>query len=286
MEFPALYNDADEASNRAQSEFLNLVRAEYALLVVAAVLSMEPFKDIVSLTLYALIFVVSLVVMLLRLFRTPDRDWYKCRALAESIKTTSWRYAMRAHPFNDANAQADRQDFRNFLRAIFQANQHIGARIAGLSPEGQQITNSMESKRALSLEDRRAYYLAHRIQDQRIWYSKKSRANKRALRNWIIICSLVYAAAATSVLLRIRFPDTLLFTEPLIVIASSFVGWTQIRKYAELASSYSLASHEIGIIEGRVPEILTETDFSNFVNEAELAFSREHTQWVARQHNI
>ncbi len=187
---------------------------------------------------------------------------------------------------NDADAQADREDFRNFLRAIFQANQHIGARIAGLSPEGQQITATMESRRGISLEERKAYYLAHRIRDQRSWYSKKSRANKKSLRNWIVICTLVYIVATISVLLRIRYPDTLLFTEPLIVIASSLIGWTQIRKYAELASSYSLASHEIGIIEGRVPEIQTEVDFSNFVNEAELAFSREHTQWIARQHNI
>ncbi len=74
MEFPALYKDADEASNRAQSEFLNLVRAEYTLLIVAAILSMEPFKDTASLIFYALIFIVSLVIMLLRLLRKPDQD--------------------------------------------------------------------------------------------------------------------------------------------------------------------------------------------------------------------
>ncbi|HCB7267327.1 TPA: SLATT domain-containing protein, partial [Escherichia coli] len=26
----------------------------------------------------------------------PEKEWYGCRALAESIKTSTWRYMMRA----------------------------------------------------------------------------------------------------------------------------------------------------------------------------------------------
>jgi hypothetical protein len=57
----------------------------------------------------------------------------------------------------------------------------------------------------------------------------------------------------------------------------------QIKKFSELSSAYSLTAHEIGIIEDRIDEADTEDEFSDFVNEAELAFSREHTQWLARQ---
>ncbi len=51
----------------------------------------------------------------------------------------------------------------------------------------------------------------------------------------------------------------------------------------KLASAYSLTAHEIGIIESRLATDASENEWSGLVNEAELAFSREHTQWVARQ---
>ena len=60
----------------------------------------------------------------------------------------------------------------------------------------------------------------------------------------------------------------------------------QIKKFNELTSAYTLTAHEIGIIQGRLEEVDSEEDLSEFINEAELAFSREHTQWVARQNAL
>jgi hypothetical protein len=74
--------------------------------------------------------------------------------------------------------------------------------------------------------------------------------------------------------------------EPLIVVAAAIIGWIQIKRYSELASAYALTAHEIGIIEERARSAYTNEAFSQFVNDAEQAFSREHTQWVARQHQI
>jgi hypothetical protein len=134
VHFPALYSDADAASSKAQWEFLSLVKLEYFLLVLAAILAIEPFIASPYTTVYALIFFASLVVMLLRTLRKPDQDWYKCRALAESIKTTTWRYAARAHPFDDADEKDARSDFTKFLAAIFRANQHIGLHPVSKTP--------------------------------------------------------------------------------------------------------------------------------------------------------
>lgn len=36
-------------------------------------------------------------------------------------------------------------------------------------------------------------------------------------------------------------------------------------------------------LQGRADEPISEVEFLDFGDEAELAFSREHTQWVARQ---
>src|SRR5690606_15189811 len=32
-------------------------------------------------------------------YQKPDRIWYNARAVAESVKTLTWRYMMRAEPF-------------------------------------------------------------------------------------------------------------------------------------------------------------------------------------------
>ena len=70
-----------------------------------------------------------------------------------------------------------------------------------------------------------------------------------------------------------------------MVAASAVLGWMQIKKFNELASAYTLTALEISLIEDKLREVETEAELSEFVNEAELAFSREHTQWVARQTN-
>ncbi|MGF7008923.1 DUF4231 domain-containing protein [Aminobacter sp. BE322] len=283
LKFPALYNDADVASGNAQREYLRLVILEYLLLFIAAVLTIQTFDETPFIILYALVFIVSMITMLIRTLQKPDQDWYKCRALAESIKTSTWRYAMRAEPFDDAKAQDARTDFRNMLKAIFNSNQHIGNRISGLRADGKQITEEMDELRNKNLDERKNIYLEDRIRDQREWYKKKAKFNKKAMNIWIFVCIFVYVSATSLVLLRIKFPDNFVPTEPIIVIASSIVGWMQIKKFSELSSSYSLTAHEIGIIEDRANDADTNEEFSVFVNEAELAFSREHTQWVARQ---
>lgn len=283
--FPALYNTANQLSAGSQSLFLWLVRFEYALLFVAALLSMELSNRPGYYVACAFVFVASLAVMIVRSLRKPEQDWYKGRALAESIKTSCWRYCMRAEPFGDADKLSVRRaEFRNYLKAILEANRHIGERMPADSAAEDQVTRSMEETRALSLEARKAYYELHRIRDQRQWYSRKAGGNKKASRWWFVAAIVAYTVALGLVLVRISFPEWQLWPiEPVIVVASSIIGWTQVKRFNELASSYTLTAHEIGIIQGRVAEIEDEKEFSEFVNDAERAFSREHTQWVARQ---
>ena len=72
-------------------------------------------------------------------------------------------------------------------------------------------------------------------------------------------------------------------TDVFVAIAASVLSWMQAKRFSELAASYALAAHEIGLI--REQSMLPDTDdkFSVFVGDAENAFSREHTQWVARK---
>lgn len=285
FEYPALYDAASGLSGNSQSLFLRLIRAEYGLLAIAAIFSMEWSETSTYYIFYALVILISLAVALFRNFYKPEQDWYKGRALAESIKTSCWRYCMKAEPFSASDTDAkSRADFRNHLKAILKSNWHIGERIPSDTAANEQVTVSMETVRSLSLSERKAFYAENRIQEQRIWYARKSGANKKASWLWVCIAVSVYVVAIALALLRIAHPQWKHWPiDLLIVSASSIVGWTQVKKFNELSSSYALTAHEIGLTKAGLPDVSTEEEFSAFVNDAELAFSREHTQWVARQ---
>jgi hypothetical protein len=93
-----------------------------------------------------------------------------------------------------------------------------------------------------------------------------------------------YAIATALVVSRIYLPDWELWPiGPIIVFASSIIGWMQVKEFNELATTYTVAAHEIGLIKPQLDDIATEPELSDFVNDAELAFSREHTLWIARR---
>lgn len=283
FEFPALYESADSASRAAQQWFWWTIIAEYILLFFVAVLSAtRSLSGISPLALTCLLIVLG-ALFVFKVVKKLDQEWYRCRALAESVKTSSWRFVMRAHPFqDDTSIEIPKGNFRNFLREILKANQHLAENLIGT--DRNQITGSMLEVRSLSLEDRISYYVSYRIDNQRRWYTKKSRYNKKAFNRWVAITVLFYMLAGVAVNSdRIGLDFAGFAFDPLIVLVTSAIGWLQMKRHGELMASYNLTAHEIGIIRGNSESIKTEEQLSDFVNEAELAFSREHTQWVARR---
>ncbi len=66
-------------------------------------------------------------------------------------------------------------------------------------------------------------------------------------------------------------------------MAGGVLTWIQVKRFQEIATAYALTAHEIGIVRGHLADSDTDEEFSEFVKDAENAFSREHTQWVVRQ---
>lgn len=283
LEFPALYKSADEASATAQSTFWWTIRAEYLLLFLVAVLSATRDMSGLNPLALTLLLVILAGLFVFKVYKRLDQDWYRCRALAESVKTSTWRFAMRAHPFQDAaSVEQPKAEFRILLRDILRANQNLAENLQ--NADADQFTASMLATRQLTLDERIAYYVEHRIDSQRRWYSQKSKANKRAFRFWVVFTIIVYIMAAVSLNAeQLRIGVATYAFDPLIVVVTSAIGWMQMKRHSELMASYNLTAHEIGINRSNSDAVKTEEDFSNFVNEAELAFSREHTQWVARR---
>ncbi|MFZ1895267.1 MAG: DUF4231 domain-containing protein [Rhodoplanes sp.] len=283
--FPALFRSADEASDRKQRLYLGLVGVEYGLLLLAAIFSMDFAKTSFFYMVYAGLFFISIAILLTRALLKPQQEWYRCRALAESVKTLTWRYMMRADPFGDAPKLAvARAAFREQLHQLFTANKATAQMIAHDWSADDQITKDMDDFRALPLEERKARYEAGRIRDQRTWYAQKARYNRRQIKIWVSFGVICYVLAALLALGRILLPNWELWPiEPVIVIACSVIGWMQIKKFSELAAAYTVTAHEIGLISPKLDAVQTESELSDFVNEAEQAFSREHTMWIARR---
>lgn len=285
--YPALYNCANDASGEQQRNFLRLVGAEYALLLLASVLALDfGVKASGYFALYALVLLLAIMLLLYRTAKKPEQDWYRFRALAESVKTSTWLYVMQAHPFAHGTGAQAIAAFREYLAKVIDSNRHIGELTSSVREANRQITTEMEIIRCMKWRDRRDYYLINRIDEQLEWYNKKARLNKKAGVKWATISAFIYACAFSLAVFRIAYPNwTIWPIDPFLLAAAIAIGWTQIKKFNELSSVYSLTAHEIGLIHGKIKDVDNETELAEFVNEAELAFSREHTQWVARQAN-
>lgn len=282
QDFPALYRSADDLSLASQTHFFRALRAHLLTLVVTAILSIIsiPHWSIAALQLLALLGALGCSIYLFAM--RPDRLWYTGRAVAESIKTITWRYVCRAEPFQGDDAAAQ-NDFRHKLKAIVEQNREV---VQSLTEhlDGVQITPVMDQMRARSLEERRSTYAASRIADQLTWYAKKAAFNRRMSRGFFWALIAVNSIAVVCAIVRIASPDQPFWpTDVFVAAAASLLSWMQAKRFSELAGSYALAAHEIGLIREQSQLSNTDETFSLFVGDAENAFSREHTQWIARK---
>ncbi|AWB50217.1 DUF4231 domain-containing protein [Gemmobacter aquarius] len=280
-----MYHAAGDFSDKSQQRYFRLIILEYALLIVASFVSANAYEDRTYYAGSALIFLITMMVAATRNWLKPEQDWYKGRALAESIKTSSWRYAMRSAPFGNENDEAEtREEFQQHLRLILDANRSIGDKIPADRAAEDQITSRMGEIRASDWMERLKFYREHRVNEQLRWYTKRAEENKNRSTLWVGTAIIIYLFAIAASLMRIAHLEIgIIPVDTFILAASTIVGWTQIKKFNELASSYTLTAHEIGLTFGPLRQVKNEEQLAKFVLEAEQAFSREHTQWVARQ---
>lgn len=283
-DYPGLYIAASQASKDAQDGALFNYKLNALLLIIAALLNMISIQNSLFAYLSAILFLGSLLTYIYGRHQDFQGKWYKARALAESIKTGTWRLMIGAEPFN-ANLKEDNLNkFIDLLRELLIENKGIASQLSGEPASMQLIPDKITNIIDASFEDKRDFYLEERIKNQRTWYASKSGFNYKSSKKFFIALCIVYGFAIALSLLRIAQPQLpYLPIDVLAVIASIIIGWTQIKRFDELTSSYSLTAYEIGIIEGRYQSVKDLEHLSKFVSDAENAFSREHTQWAARR---
>ncbi|HDR1160290.1 TPA: DUF4231 domain-containing protein [Pasteurella multocida] len=282
QDFPALYRSADKLSLDSQKHFFLVLFIHLSLLVVAAVLSMPIFSEKCVAITQLLILIATLGCSIYLATVRPDRYWYAGRALAESVKTITWRYVSRAEPFNTEDKIA-RSEFKQSLKMIFEQNHDVCSKLTDHANE-EQFTDMMEEMRESSLDSRKENYDKKRIKNQRDWYAKKATFNKKMAK--FFFWGLIGANFLGVVLATLKVVDVnpaYLPVDVVLALAASLLSWIQAKRFTELSASYALTAHEIGFINERLARIKTEPEFSKFVGDAENAFSREHTQWAARR---
>jgi hypothetical protein len=283
-DYPALYKSADSGSNKAQAAFLRSIRWEYTILAFLAGVTGSAFFYEGAWAVSLLLSSILIVLLVYRYNANNDVQWYKCRALAESIKTSTWRFCCRSHPYEDC----EKREFavRNFLselNKIRSDNQFIGEALDESYSDTDQITEKMLELRASSLSERLTYYVDNRVKEQRAWYAQRSGFNKRRKKLWFRFALISYFLVFLFILIDEFSGFNLgIAVNVMLVAITSSIGWLQIKRHGELSASYQLTAHEIGTLLQERDAVETEDQLSEYVNRAEFAFSREHTQWAAR----
>lgn len=283
-EYPSLYKAANQASLDSQKYYMAALKWILVLTISAAILSIYVKESKVAGIVATLLFLGVLFLTIFQGHKRYDKLWYNGRAVAESVKTRTWRFIMRAEPYQDSDKiEIVNREFCKDLNDILKSNTGLGVLLTHPSMTEDTISKSMTEIRNLPFKERLNYYISNRINEQRNWYFQKAVENKKLSENWFKALVISQGLVILLLLIEIAYEVYYLPTTAIIVVGNSILSWMQVKRYQDLATSYSLTAHEISILKEQSVDVNNENSLSDFIKDSENAFSREHTQWVARK---
>jgi len=280
LELPGIFVAADAASVRGQRNYLRLSAMRFISLFAAALTGALGFLggtcDVVG-ALLLLAFVVAAFAEFGLIRFQPERAWYSGRAVAESVKTLSWRFAVKGEPFGGSLdlAEAERLLLERIREVVKKGSDRIDL-VVGPAV----VTESMRTLRLTRLEVRRAAYLLQRTQAQRSWYSTNAAKNQKraSMFRYALLAGELIAVVAAAVALGRDVP--LDFAGVLAALVAAGAAWMALKQYSQLTSAYRVAAVELGIQESIIESVEVDK-WDQAVADAEEAISREHTMWLA-----
>jgi hypothetical protein len=285
---PALFRAADASSLDAQTLYRRTTAAILALLVVAAVggsidTDFGPGSTDWGGVVSALAFIVSILLQAFAARTRLERSWYAGRALAESSKSLAWQYAVAGGRYPEAHPEPDRAltaDLRALLNDLGEARPF---ETGGGDP---QITPRMRDLRGAPLAERRAAYRAGRIGSQRDWYSDKAQWNRRRARLWLCVTLGFQVAGGVGAVLKATGVIELDVLGIASAIAVAAIAWSELKDHSTLEEAYSLASHELSLVDASIDDDGDGPEWADLVGDAENAISREHRMWRAARSRL
>lgn len=288
-DLPALYRLADDKSIESQRYYILLFGINLVVLCLSSIIAafnIQDWKIYIATGLF-ICFVFNLILIgAIKLF-TFSKNWYDARAVAESIKTLSWKYMIGGEPYPTSLEQEDvDKKFIFVLQNILKETPDILALNKRTHGSEDNITPKMKQIRNLNLEERKEIYIQSRIEEQRKWYSTKAELNTNM--SWCIfgIVAVIIIIICIIFWMFLKTPDIIITATQISTTAiSSLIAWLQLKQYEQLSQSYTIAAYDLALIKESYQNVKTEEDFAKFVDDSENAISREHTLWLARKGN-
>jgi len=287
--YPALYTASDAASLAAQRTYFWLLRTQLASFILSSIgsaLAVAAPKSARTMfaTATAVVLALTLILLWISRWRRDEKIWFDCRAIAESVKTATWRYMMRSPPFDDQNLSGVERRFLDELNEIRQARPNIGPHLVRAGATGAEVTAEMRTCRAMPLDERKRFYVTHRVRDQKTWYEKKCNDNQQQARQWFWVVAILQFAALALAIVQVAYaPPPVNLISLLMTLAASSVAWSQAKRHEDLVEPYALAAQELSSLEALAEHMVDEPSFKEFVTQTEESVSREHTMWCARR---
>lgn len=288
--FPLLFKIADDRSKKSQNIFIYLNIFILFLLVIASTSTI--FNNQVEgpnwiTTLCTLSLLGSTLLNIYIFFFRPEKTWYEGRAIAESVKTLTWKFITGTKPFKLNLTQENVENiFNENLKNIIGQRKDFYVLIGKAFPDGNLITQEMLSIRESKFKNRKMIYLEDRVQDQINWYSRKTAENNL---NKNILFGLIVGFQILGIIFFIfesNYNLKLSFTPLFITITSIFMTWLQLKRFQELTDAYGITATELKFIKEKSKFLNDDNDLEKYVDDAEMAISREHTLWLARRDNL
>ncbi len=279
-DLPEIYRKAGDASARSQNLFLvwNLINIA-ALTLAALVSALKGWLHSGGAAAGAVLLAAGAVMTFWLRKSRYERRWYRSRAVAESVKTLSWRYMMRASPFAGGSLQDEAQ-----AAALFETFVHdIADQEAAPVPKTHEITGKMKEVREKTPAERAEIYVRERFEPEREWYDTNSKKNSRNGDRVLLLAIATQIIACGLAVIQI-FHETPDFVGVFATASAGALAWMQAKRYEDLAQAYVTAAKELSRIGSTViPAAISDAGLSRFVLDAENAISREHTLWLAKR---
>lgn len=287
LAYPALHTAAAAASKSGRVNHTRLVMIDLALLAVAALIGVtlqvtSPLDARWVRAIAAALLAAALLAKLANRLSAFDGQWFDGRAVAETVKSATWRYVMHVPPYDGDGADAD-ASFGSVLHQTLVARPALSAHLHQIPADGQQITPSMRQIRALPFDERKQLYLSARVGDQIAWYSRRAAENRRQAMRWFWVGLGAQGAALVLAIALVAAPSLPDLVGGLAAVAAVAAAWTQYGRHDELSKSYGLAAQELAFLRSNVDAATDDSALTDAVDSTETAISREHTMWMARR---
>lgn len=283
---PDSYEYFNEISKSCQNKFVSLLKWQIYLLSAIALVSIFPplihYENIKLFSLLLLIIGV-LILMIIQYKEDYMAGWQKARFLSESIISNCWLLIFKYENYNTAYRKAlstfherikemkKEIDIKNFLSIVEAPNNDND------NPEWMQANFNS------SIQAKKEFYIKQRIDDQIIWYTKKTTYNTTNSNKYFAVGLLCMTIGMIlTILVLINFVPNLSYLGFFTTIAASIFSWKQTKRFEELKTTYSVTADELKDFKKLILNTNSEDELREIIFNTEKAISREHKLWFSR----